>query len=178
MASNHQNSRNDEVFVVVPCFNEARRLQSQAFGSFLDQSANITLVFVDDGSTDDTPLILEQLRQQHPRQVSTLRLGSNVGKAEAVRRGMRVAVRRRPAIVGYLDADLATPLEAVPQLCNALRNRPETLLVMGSRVALLGRQIRRSGLRHFIGPARLRRQPRSYWTSLCTTRSAAAKCFA
>ena len=145
------NSRCDEIIVVVPCFNEARRLQPQVFGNFLARSANVTFVFVDDGSTDDTPLVLERLRQQHPRQVCTLRLSENIGKAEAVRRGMSVALRRQPAVVGYWDADLATPLDAIPRFVDVLTARPELELVMGSRVALLGRDIRRSTLRHFTG---------------------------
>ena len=64
---------------------------------FLRGCSEIALLFVDDGSTDDTPLVIERLRQRHPRQVCTLRLGANVGKAEAVRRGVQVALRRRPA---------------------------------------------------------------------------------
>jgi glycosyltransferase involved in cell wall biosynthesis len=146
-----QNSGRYGVVVVIPCYNEAKRLQLQVFDEFLEHSADVTLVFVDDGSTDDTPLILERLRQRHPRQICTLRLSANTGKAEAVRRGMLIALRRRPTMVGYWDADLATPLDAIPQLCNVLRERPELVLVMGSRVALLGRQIRRSAVRHFIG---------------------------
>jgi dolichyl-phosphate beta-glucosyltransferase len=153
MFPENQHSKTDQVVVAVPCFNEARRLPSESFGSFLDRSPNVTIVFVDDGSTDDTPLVLERMRQRHPKQVCTLRLNSNVGKAEAVRRGLRVALRRQPAAVGYWDADLATPLEAIPQLYKLLRKRPEIRLVMGSRVALLGRQIRRSGLRHLMGRA-------------------------
>ena len=120
---------------------------------FLAGARTIVLLFVDDGSTDDTPLVLERLRQLHPRQVCTLRLGANVGKAEAVRRGVQVALRRGPANIGYWDADLATPLDAIPQFCDVLRARPDVRLVMGSRVALLGRQIRRSGTRHFLGRA-------------------------
>jgi dolichyl-phosphate beta-glucosyltransferase len=151
MAQLTNHSRCDDVMVVVPCFNEAARLQPQAFGDFLDQSANVTFVFVDDGSTDDTPLILERLRQQYPRQVSTLRLSANVGKGEAVRRGISVALRRQPAVVGYWDADLATPLDAIPRFVDVLSARPELELVIGSRVALLGRDIRRSTTRHFMG---------------------------
>lgn len=141
----------DHIVVVIPCFNEARRLPVSAYGEFLQASADVTLVFVDDGSTDDTPLVLERLRQQHPRQVCTLRLNSNVGKGEAVRRGMRAALRRQPGFVGYWDADLATPLNAICQFTDVLRSRPEFDLVMGSRVALLGRDIRRNTLRHFAG---------------------------
>jgi glycosyltransferase involved in cell wall biosynthesis len=151
MTAADQHSRTDEVIVTVPCFNEMLRFPTQAFSDFLERSKNVTLVFVDDGSTDDTPLVLERLRQRHPRQVCTLRLSANVGKAEAVRRGMQVALRRQPAMVGYWDADLATPLNAIPRFVDVLQTRPKLDLVMGSRVALLGRDIQRSTLRHFIG---------------------------
>jgi glycosyltransferase involved in cell wall biosynthesis len=153
MTAPKQDLKTGEVVVAVPCFNEARRLPSQEYSSFLSRSPNVTIVLVDDGSTDDTPLIIERLRQQHPRQVCTLRLSSNVGKAEAVRRGMRVALRRQPAAAGYWDADLATPLDAIHQFVDVLKERQDVNLVMGSRVALLGRDIRRSMLRHFMGRA-------------------------
>ena len=151
MTAIDQHSRSDEVIVTVPCFNEMLRFRTQAFSDFLDRAKNVTLVFVDDGSTDDTPLVLERLRQRHPRQVCTLRLSTNVGKAEAVRRGMRIALRRQPVMIGYWDADLATPLDAIPRFVDVLQGRPELDLVMGSRVALLGRDIRRSAVRHFTG---------------------------
>jgi glycosyltransferase involved in cell wall biosynthesis len=142
-----------EAIVVVPCYNEAKRLDTVAFSDFLARTSDISLLLVDDGSSDDTPLLIEQLRQRNPRQVMTLRLSSNAGKAEAVRRGVQLALRRRPAMVGYWDADLATPLEAIPRFAAMLRERPELMLVMGSRVALLGRQIRRRYSRHLIGRA-------------------------
>jgi len=145
--------RRPDTIVVMPCYNEARRLDAPAFDAFLDDCKNVSLIFVDDGSTDDTPLIMERLRQRHPKQVCTLRLGENVGKAEAVRRGVQIALRRRPTFVGYWDADLAAPLEAISQFCDVLHARADVSLVMGSRVALLGRQIRRSGSRHFMGRA-------------------------
>lgn len=153
MTPSKQDLEMGEVVVAVPCFNEARRLPSQEYSSFLNCSPNVTLVLVDDGSTDDTPLIIERLRQRHPRQMCTLRLSSNVGKAEAVRRGMRVALRRQPVAVGYWDADLATPLDAINQFVGVLKARQDVDLVMGSRVSLLGRDIRRSPLRHFMGRA-------------------------
>ena len=146
-------ARRPDVVVVVPCYNEARRLDVQAFDDFLSRSPEVALLFVDDGSTDDTPLVMERLRQQHRRNAFTLRLNSNVGKGEAVRRGIQIALRRRPAFVGYWDADLATPLDALSQLCNVLRAKPEVRLAMGSRVAMLGRDIQRSGVRHLLGRA-------------------------
>ncbi len=143
----------DQTIVVVPCYNEATRLDLLAFDGFLTRSCDVSLLLVDDGSTDETPRVVEQLRGMHPRQVMTLRLGANVGKAEAVRRGVHLALRRRPAMVGYWDADLATPLESIPRFQALLRERPELTLVMGSRVALLGRRIRRRWTRHLLGRA-------------------------
>jgi dolichyl-phosphate beta-glucosyltransferase len=139
--------------VVLPCFNEARRLDIPAFDAFFGRCFDVSLLLVDDGSTDDTPLVMERLRQRHPKRMLTLRLGSNVGKAEAVRRGMQIAIRRRAAIAGYWDADLATPLELITRLRAVLEERPELQLVMGSRVALLGRQIERRWRRHLLGRA-------------------------
>jgi glycosyltransferase involved in cell wall biosynthesis len=139
--------------VVVPCFNEARRLDIAAFDAFFGRCFDVSLLLVDDGSTDDTPLLIERLRQRHAKRVLTLRLGSNVGKAEAVRRGMQLAFRRRAAVAGYWDADLATPLELIPRLRAVLEERQELQLVMGSRVALLGRQIQRRWRRHLLGRA-------------------------
>jgi glycosyltransferase involved in cell wall biosynthesis len=124
-----------------------------AFDAFHNGSARVTLLFVDDGSTDDTPQVIERLRQLRPHQVCTLRMSSNVGKAEAVRRGIQIALRRQPAFVGYWDADLATPLDVITRFRNVLLQKPKLDLIMGSRVALLGRQIKRSGLRHFLGRA-------------------------
>jgi dolichyl-phosphate beta-glucosyltransferase len=140
-----------QTLIVVPCYNEAQRLDLAAFDAFLERSSNVNLLLVDDGSTDDTLQVLERLRALHPAKVDVLALEANVGKAEAVRRGVRAALRQSPALVGYWDADLATPLEAILQFRNVLDRQPELMLVMGSRVALLGRQIERSWKRHLAG---------------------------
>jgi dolichyl-phosphate beta-glucosyltransferase len=145
--------RGADIVVVVPCYNEARRLDVEAVEVFLRAAPGVTLLFVDDGSTDDTPLVLERIRQRIPTQVCTLHLSANRGKAEAVRSGMALAFRRHPEFVGYWDADLSTPLEMIPRLAEILRARPTVQIVIGSRVAMLGRQIRRSPWRHFLGRA-------------------------
>jgi glycosyltransferase involved in cell wall biosynthesis len=148
------NSHSGETtIVVVPCYNEAQRLDLPAYHAFLASCRDIALLFVDDGSTDDTPLVLEQLRRRHPQQVCTMRLAINAGKGEAVRRGMQLAFRRRATIAGYWDADLATPLATIADFRRLLHARPDLRLVMGSRVALLGRCIQRCWRRHLLGRA-------------------------
>jgi putative flippase GtrA len=75
----------------------------------------------------------------------------NAGKAEAVRRGMLAAMASGADLAGYWDADLATPLEAIPEFVDVFDKHPETELVLGARVALLGREIERNPLRHYLG---------------------------
>jgi glycosyltransferase involved in cell wall biosynthesis len=142
-----------ETIIVVPCYNEAARLDVAAFGHFVRAANGTSLLFVDDGSSDDTPRVLEQLRAQYPARISVFRVERNGGKAAAVRRGVLVALRQRPAFVGYWDADLATPLDVVPKFRAVLDERPEIALVMGSRVPLLGRQIHRRRTRQLLGRA-------------------------
>jgi glycosyltransferase involved in cell wall biosynthesis len=144
--------RRDTV-VVVPCYNESQRLDVAAFEQFLSEPLGVSLLFVDDGSTDTTPLLLNQLKKRFPEHISTLRLDKNAGKAEAVRRGLQTAIAARPEFVGYWDADLATPLDTILAFRNVLLRRPELLLAMGARVSLLGRQIHRTWKRHILGRA-------------------------
>ena len=140
-----------KIAVVMPCYNEATRLPASRIGDFLRGHPDVGLVPVDDGSTDDTSSRLEELAAEHSGQVEPLRLEANSGKAEAVRRGMLRALERGAPFAGYFDADLATPLGELPRFVDLLEERPEVLLAMGSRVALVGRDIVRSKLRHYVG---------------------------
>jgi glycosyltransferase involved in cell wall biosynthesis len=139
------------VVVVVPCHNEAGRLPVDRFTEFVDAEAEYGFVFVDDGSTDRTRELLEELRAARPGRFGLLALGRNHGKAEAVRRGFVASLRGGAAILGFWDADLATPLDALPELVRVLDTRPEVDIALGARVRLLGRDIRRRPLRHYLG---------------------------
>ena len=74
-----------------------------------------------------------------------------MGKAEAVRLGLLEACRARPTYVAFWDADLATPLEDVVPFIELLDARPDIEMVFGSRVNLLGRDVHRRLLRHYVG---------------------------
>src|SRR3954447_18744212 len=96
--------------IVVPCFNEEQRLAADAFRAFRVDGHRVDFCFVDDGSTDNTIGVLNALRESDPSRFSVLRLQKNSGKAEAVRRGMLEAAGGSADVVGFWDADLATPL--------------------------------------------------------------------
>lgn len=138
-----------EVAVVVPCYNEARRLAVPRIEEFLRNSC-VKLIFVDDGSRDNTGELLSSIRGRTD-QVTVLRNTPNRGKAEAVRVGMNRAFERGADYAGYWDADLATPLEAIPDFVEVLEARPELDMVFGARVKLLGRTVERRAIRHYLG---------------------------
>ena len=135
--------------VVVPCFNEERRIDKQAFLD-LAGTDEVRLLFVNDGSTDGTRSLLEGLSRQSEA-ISVLELPRNMGKAEAVRRGLQRAIESGAEIVGYFDADLATPGSELIRMVCLIQERPDLVAVFGSRVARLGSRIRRSPLRHYSG---------------------------
>ena len=138
-----------QVVVVVPCFNEARRMAAGTFVPFF-QVSGVELLFVDDGSTDATFDVLTAMTQPWGKRAGVLRLEHNVGKAEAVRAGLREALERGAAIVGYYDADGATPAQDMLALLKVLQERGAQM-AMASRVALLGRDIERHAYRHYTG---------------------------
>jgi len=136
--------------IVVPCYNEAARLEPERFLAFLEGEPGISFLFVDDGSGDDTRAVIEALAARSPR-IEALILERNGGKAEAVRRGILAALVGGCEAAGFWDADLATPLATIPAFVAVLDARPEVEMVIGSRVKLLGRVIERRPRRHYFG---------------------------
>ena len=138
------------VVLIVPCFNEAKRLSSLAFLDLVDNMKSLSLLFVDDGSSDQTLSKLRALATLRPNHIEVMALPQNQGKAEAVRQGMLHALAGPADIVGFVDADLSTPPAELRRLTNLVRSHPYDVL-MGSRVQLMGRLIERRSLRHYLG---------------------------
>jgi len=136
--------------VVVPCFNEANRLDVDAYCRWLTAHPNVSMLFVNDGSSDRTRDVLNELAGLARGRASLLDMDRNRGKAEVVRLGLLHAMKSNPDILGFIDADLATPLSELARLI-ALMEQSNIQLMMGARVSLLGRHIERSGVRHYLG---------------------------
>ncbi len=135
--------------VVVPCFDEAERLDPGAFAELAERIDRI--IFVDDGSADATASIVEEYAARTGGPFEVIRLPKNVGKAEAVRIGLLAAIDRGATVVGYLDADLATPPAEMARLVEIAQEQPHRTAVLGSRVALLGHSVNRRPSRHYLG---------------------------
>ncbi|QDT55154.1 Poly-beta-1,6-N-acetyl-D-glucosamine synthase [Caulifigura coniformis] len=137
--------------LVIPCYNEERRLDGPAFLRFAAANASVRLLLVNDGSRDQTLGLLRRLADERPIQISVLDLAQNSGKAEAVRQGMLQALSEGADYAGYFDADLATPLEASIEFTRVLDRLRGIDVVVGSRLQLLGRAINRRRKRAFLG---------------------------
>lgn len=151
MAGVRQCARVARVVLVVPCYNEANRLDIAAFHRFDLPGHTLDFVFVNDGSRDDTGQVLRSLHVENPARFAFIDLEQNSGKAEAVRRGILAAAERSHGYVGFWDADLATPLSELPAMVEILEKRPEIEMLFAARVRLLGRDISRRAPRHYFG---------------------------
>jgi glycosyltransferase involved in cell wall biosynthesis len=141
-------SSGDQPIIVVPCYNEEHRLDESGFLQ-LATSGHVRLLFVDDGSTDGTLTLLTRLRDAAP-DIDVLELTHNSGKSEAVRRGLLEAVRHGATVVGYFDADFATPAEELLRLIAVTKSDDHLAVVFGARVATLGSTIERNHSRHYV----------------------------
>ncbi len=79
------------VSLIIPCFNEEKRLSEEHILECLKLlGKNAEIVLVDDGSKDRTAGLLKKIASKS-NAIRVISLGRNMGKAEAVRAGMRDA---------------------------------------------------------------------------------------
>lgn len=105
---------NFRVSVIIPVFNEEGCLQVVAdkLMGILSAYPGFELLFIDDGSSDNTLLILKRLHSQDPR-VNFLSFSRNFGHQNALRAGIMYA--GGDCIIS-MDGDLQHPPELIPKL--------------------------------------------------------------
>lgn len=142
-----------KIKIIIPCYNEEHRLPLEEYKNYLKASNAHDLVFVNDGSTDGTLVLLHGLKADYPEKVSVIDPGENQGKAEAIRSGV-LDVLDKGGIdwIGYMDADLATEPQEFDKLIQKVPNGIDPDLIMGSRIKLHGSsEIERYWYRHYFG---------------------------
>lgn len=130
---NSQPGATPELTVVVPVKDEAENVRP-LIDEILVALRNVVrfeIVYVDDGSKDATPSILEQARQETP-ELRIVRHERNSGQSAGVRTGVRFA--RAPLVV-TLDGDGQNDPADIPKLLEAYRSAPQD-----AQVKLVGGQ--------------------------------------
>ena len=143
------------IALVVPCYNEASRLDT-GYWKLAADLPGLSLIFINDGSTDDTGNVLIGLCNQSEAQC--VHLSSNVGKSEAVRLGMLGAYENFEGeftAIGFIDSDGAFSLAEIERITKIFRQRtlpPHDFdSVWSSRIGLAGHMIQRKKTRHYLG---------------------------
>lgn len=106
--------------VIVPVFNEEAVLEvfhHRLMAVLAEISGGFEVIYIDDGSTDTSPQILQQFQALDPT-VGFMRFSRNFGKEQAMSAGLREA---RGEGVVVIDADLQDPPELIPAMVEAWR---------------------------------------------------------
>ena len=139
-----------KICLIIPCYNEEKRLSVIRYEQFLKRN-QCDLLFVNDGSKDDTVNVLKAISQKY-NNAFFLNLKKNRGKAIAVKEGIlhSFTLENHYDYLGYWDADLATPLDEINRFQDILK-KEKIDCIFGSRIQKLGSIIKRHSFRHFLG---------------------------
>ena len=118
-----------ELSIVVPAFNEEGNLEKlyTEISKVLNKQLSYEVIFVDDGSSDRTWDIINNLNHKDKR-VTGLRFSRNFGHQYALFAGLSVS--NGDAVI-TMDADLQHPPEKIPGLINAIKKGAD--IAIGSR---------------------------------------------
>jgi glycosyltransferase involved in cell wall biosynthesis len=120
--------------IIIPCYNEESRLDTASFLKFIEENLDYHLCFVNDGSKDNTLAVLQSMKREQPDRISIVDVKRNVGKASAVRAGVRYLYNRTDIhSIGFMDADLSTDFKDFKDLVKTLHSNEQLMVVFGSR---------------------------------------------
>lgn len=125
----------DLVSIITPCYNGEKYLD-RYFKSILDQTyPSIELIFINDGSTDDT----ENIALEYGRKLMDKGYGftylyqENAGQSAAINQGLKVF---KGEYLNWMDSDNFLPADSIEKRVDYLKKNPELGLVIG-RTALI-----------------------------------------
>ena len=123
---------------IIPFFNEEIRIDILEYKLAFNEYRSIDFLLIDDGSKDSTSTILMNFEKDFDinNRIKFNLLFINENDYE---------------YLGYLDADLATPISEMIKLVDFSVENNKFDFVMGSRIKLIGNEVSRSIKRHYFG---------------------------
>ena len=104
-----------DISVIVPLYNEDEsltELEAWIARVMLQNNYTYEIIMIDDGSTDDSWKVIEQLHQKNPL-VKGIKFQRNYGKSAALNEGFKMA---KGDVVVTMDADLQDSPDEIPEL--------------------------------------------------------------
>jgi dolichol-phosphate mannosyltransferase len=120
-----------DALVIIPTYNEADNIE-QVIDLVLAQPTPISILVVDDNSTDGTADLVRAKRDEAPDRVDLIERGGKLGLGTAYLRGFRYALARDFSYICEMDADLSHDPDDLPRLIETVREG-EADLAIGSR---------------------------------------------
>lgn len=137
-----------KIAIIIPCYNEEKRLDERKVSELLSL-CNIEIYFANDGSKDNTLILLNQIKRNH-QNIKILDFKKNEGKANTIYKTVKLLLEKKYDYIGYLDADFATSPIEFSKLIYSIEQQ-NNKFVIASRVLLLNSKITRKWHRHIIG---------------------------
>jgi glycosyltransferase AglD len=128
---------NKEISILLPAYNEAEQIEKcvlEVEAVVHSFSKSYEIIVSEDGSTDGTDGIVEKMAKRNPCLV-LLHSSARLGKGRAIKNALSSS---KGKIITFMDVDLATNLECLPQLLRAVKENGGMAIgsrhIKGSRV--------------------------------------------
>jgi polyisoprenyl-phosphate glycosyltransferase len=110
----------ENFYIVVPCHNEENNINLfiEKISTILKDFDHFRIIFVDDGSTDQTWTKIKKLFETNPKVIG-IKLSKNFGKDSAIDAGLSTLKKFTDySFAIIIDADLQHPIEKIPEMIN------------------------------------------------------------
>ena len=121
---------NKEISILLPAYNEAAQIEKCVYeveAAAKSFSKSYEIIVSEDGSTDGTDVIVSKMAESNPNLV-LLHSHSRLGKGKAIKNALSSS---KGKIITFMDVDLATNLECLPQLLQVVKEHGG--MAIGSR---------------------------------------------
>jgi dolichol-phosphate mannosyltransferase len=131
VTSSPENNTSTDALVIIPTYNEADNI-GQVIDLVLAQPTPISILVVDDNSTDGTAEVVRTAMEDASDRIALIERAGKLGLGTAYLRGFRHALARDYTYICEMDADLSHDPDDLPRLIETVRSG-EAHLAIGSR---------------------------------------------
>lgn len=149
MIMNQEKLTFKNIWLFLPCYNEAENLGPLIIDILELKVPNLHIAVINDSSTDETEAVADRLRQKYPQLIEVLRRNLPRGRARAGKDAYIFCLGKRADAIIEMDADFSHDPKYIPLMLNALAENKGDI-ILGSRFLAGGSDSERSLFRTLI----------------------------